>query len=34
MEHLKSARKWAFETATRIGWEVAAAAIKPSLGLP
>jgi len=31
--HLKSTGKWAFETTTKIGTSVAAAAIKTSMGL-
>jgi len=34
LRFLKAAGKWAFEAATEIGTEVAAAAIKSSLGLP
>ena len=33
LDHLKKAGKWALEVATKIGSEVASAALKASLGL-
>jgi hypothetical protein len=34
LEYLKKAGSWAFDTATKIGAEIAAAALKSSMGLP